>query len=441
MRKLNLERLFLAFLVVSPLLDLAYGLQVYLLNCSAGLLGSHRIFVLPAVSVGLVVRMALLAVMAVYLVLAKDKQAILAGTAVAGAFLISVLGEVLRGDSFSLKEDVFYIARYGFNIAVFFVYAHVIAGLPGKTARRKLDDLFCWTVLAASLGILVPYLCDIGFYTYDDRMGLRGCRGLFFSGNDAAALMMLLLPIVLCGVLELDDLRSLRGGAYLLAASCGVLAMLVLGTKTTFLAIGATLIGIVLYAAVHGVKRRSAVYISRFGVFLLIFAVIFGALSLIGDNKIGRSIYASFIFAGEFIEASGVDTAILSGRSAKLIMALHRFRADLPWSAVVGLGRGTQEVVMEMDVAEMFLYYGIPGGLLMGWTYLKNGVLFLKGLTRRLTLSGWCCALALLLGCGYLFIAGHTLFSVTSGFYFALILLYARVFTGPESLSTEETVS
>lgn len=295
--------------------------------------------------------------------------------------------------------------------------------------------------MAASLGILAPYLCDIGFYTYADPMGLRGCRGLFFSGNDAVALMVVLLPIILCGILELDDLRSLRGGAYLLTASCGVLAMLVLGTKTTFLAIGVTLVGIALYAAVHGIRRRSAVYISRFGVFLLVFAAFFGAISLISGNKIGRSIYASFVFTGEYIEVSGVETAILSGRSTKLIMAWHRFQAALPWSAVVGLGRGAQEVVMEMDVAEMFLYYGIPGGLLMGWTYLKNGVLFLKGLTRRFTLPGWCCALALLLCCGYLFAAGHTLFSVTSGFYFALILLYARVFTGPESLSTEEAIS
>ena len=441
MRKLNLERLFLTFLVISPLLDLAYGLQVYLLNGGAGLLGSHQMTVLPAVSVGLVVRMALLAVMAVYLVITRDKQAILAGAAVVGAFLLSVLGEVLRGKPFSLREDVFYIARYGFNIAVFFVYARVIAKLPRKTARKKLDALFCWTLLAASLGILVPYLCDIGFYTYADPMGLRGCRGLFFSGNDAVALMVVLLPVILCGILEMDDLKSLRGGAYLLTASCGVLAMLVLGTKTTFLAIGITLVGIALYAAVYGVKRRSAAYISRFGVFLLVFAVFFGVISLISGNKIGRLIYASFTFTGVYIDATNVETAILSGRSTKLIMVWHRFQAALPWSAVVGLGRGTQEVVIEMDVAEMLLYYGIPGGLLMGWTYLKNGVLFLKGLARRLTLPGWCCALALLLCCGYLFIAGHTLFSVTSGFYFALILLYARIFTGPESLSTKEAIS
>ena len=441
MRKLNLERLFLVFLAVSPLLDLAYGLQVYLLNGGVGMLGSHQMVVLPAVSAGLVARMALLAVMAAYLFLAKDRQAILAGAAVAGAFLLSVLGEVLRGDPFSLKEDASYIARYGFNIAVFFVFAHVIAGLPEQTARKKLDDLFCWTLMAASLGVLAPYLCGVGFYTYADPMGLRGCRGLFFSGNDAVALMMVLLPVVLCGILEMDDLRSPRGGAYLLTASCCVSAMLVLGTKTTFLAIGATLGGTALYAAAHGVKRRGAGYISRFGVFLLAFAVFFGVISLISGNKIGRSIYASFVFTGEYIEASGVETAILSGRSTKLIMAWHRFQAALPWSAVVGLGRGTQEVVIEMDVAEMFLYYGIPGALLMGWTYLKNGVLFLKGLTRRFTLSGWCCALALLLGCGYLFFAGHTLFSATSGFYFALILLYARSFTGPESLSREEAVA
>ncbi len=449
--KRNIDWLFLVFLAFSPLLDLASGIQAYLLNGGTGLLGTHQIVIQPSISISLSVRMAVLVIMALYLLIQRDKQAVLAGAGLVAAFALSVAGQALRGVSFSLREDILYMARYSFNIASIFTYAHVLrhmAQTPGLRrfpapdgptvalahpmpdgVRRRIDDILCWTLLIASLGILLPYLADIGFYTYADPLGYRGCRGLFYSGNDAAALVMLLLPLLLCALMRLDGLKSRRGAAYLAAAACGVTAMLVLGTKTAFLAIGATFAGLAGYALFYAIWRHQSVLLARFGIFLLVFLVFFGILSLITHNKIGHAIYTSFAFTGEYAASQGLETAMLSGRTTKLIAVWHQFQAAMPLSLFTGLGRGSQQAIIEMDVLELIFYYGIPGTLLMAWVYLKNGILFLCDLFRRFTFTGWCCAISLALCCGYLFFAGHTLFSVTSGFYFALVLLYARTFS------------
>lgn len=433
----SLDRLFLIFLIVNPLLDLAGGVQIYLLNGGQGMLGSHQLLVNPTLGLSLAVRMVLFVVMAVYLLALRDWRAVLTGAGIAAAFVLSVAGEVLRGEPFVFREDLMYIARFGFNVAALLVYTHVLARsrADAQTVRRRVDDLLCWTLIVAALGILLPYLAGIGFYTYADPMGYRGCRGLFYSGNDAAALMMLLLPLTLCALLRLERLKSARGAAYLFGPACGVTALLVLGTKTAFLAIAATVGGVAAYAVVHALRRRDMALLGRFCAFVLAFAVFFGVVSLLSGNKIAGSIYTSFTFTGEYVESAGVETAMLSGRSTKLIAAWRDFSAALPWSALIGVGRGSQQMVIEMDVLELFLYYGVLGAAALAWVYLKNGVQFVIDLFRRFSLTAWCSMLSLVLCCGYLFLAGHTLFSVTSGFYFALTILYARVFCSAEGTS------
>ena len=55
-----------------------------------------------------------------------------------------------------------------------------------------------------------------------------------------------------------------------------------------------------------------------------------------------------------------------------------------------------------------------------------------QNLFRRFDLMGLCIAVALALCAGYLIIAGHVLFSVSSGFYFALMLAISRLYYTPQ---------
>ena len=85
-----------------------------------------------------------------------------------------------------------------------------------------------------------------------------------------------------------------------------------------------------------------------------------------------------------------------------------------------------------MDVFEIVIYYGLFGAVALLWLYLKLGVQFLVNLFRRFDLMGLCIAVALALCAGYLIIAGHVLFSVSSGFYFALMLAISRLYYTPQ---------
>lgn len=431
----NFEQLFVIFLILNPFLDIISGTQIYLLNGGSGMMGSYYLTVMPAIGISLAVRMLAAVLMAVYLFVRHDWRAVLAGTGIVAAFALTVLGEVLRGEPFALREDIMYIARFGFNVAALFVYAHVLSRTKSskEIVRRRTDDIICWTLIVVSLGILLPYLAKIGFYTYADRMGCRGSRGLFYAGNDVAALMMLLLPLLLCALLRIERLKSLRGVAYLFGVSSSLTALLVLGTKTAFLTVGVIIGGVAIYSVGYALYRRSPVFLIRFVICILAFVVLFGFISVITRNEISQSIQTSSSVTGELAESEGVETAILSGRSEKLMAAWNDFKTALPLSAFIGIGRGSQQAVIEMDLFELFLYYGVLGAVALAWVYVKNGIQFLMDFFRHFSLTVWCGMLSLLLCCGYMFLAGHTLFSVTSGFYFAITLLYVRAFSTTEN--------
>ena len=102
----------------------------------------------------------------------------------------------------------------------------------------------------------------------------------------------------------------------------------------------------------------------------------------------------------------------------------------------MGIGRGSQAKIIEMDLLEVFLYYGVLGTVAMLWLYLLQGVKTIIDLFRCFSLRNLAVCVALGLCVGYLFLAGHTLFSVTAGFYFAFMIVYARLFCSKEGMDT-----
>ena len=85
-----------------------------------------------------------------------------------------------------------------------------------------------------------------------------------------------------------------------------------------------------------------------------------------------------------------------------------------------------------MDLFEVVIYYGIFGAVAMLWLYLKLGLEFVwkffKNIRElRYDLMPMAVLVSLGLCAGYLLIAGHILFSVTSGFYFSYMLLFGKI--------------
>ena len=149
-----------------------------------------------------------------------------------------------------------------------------------------------------------------------------------------------------------------------------------------------------------------------------------------------ETIWKSLTVTQQIAEKEDLETAVLSGRTTTLDKVITQFREGMPLTALVGVGRGSQQKVIEMDLLEVVFYYGLLGAAAMLWLYLLQGVRMVIDLFRAFSLRSLAVCVALGLCVGYLTLAGHTLFSVTAGFYFAFMIVYARLFCSRDGLET-----
>ena len=428
----RLEKLFFAFLFINPLLDVLSGAYIMLIEALSG--SSVSQFDMP-LTPSLLIRMFFLLLFALYALLAADKKAVLTMLGIGAAWGLSVAGEFLFFYRFNLMSDLTYIVRFSYNVAVLVVYARLFqrCGLTRERLMQKLADTFAFSLNLLSLAILIPYLFQVGYSTYADRFGYRGFRGFFYSGNDITAIMMSLLPVCIAFFLQLPRKASpKRRAAYATAPAFTLVAMCLIGTKTAFIGVGAAVAAPLVFALVRLFSQKDKTLIVRLGVILLIFALTLGFLMLFASANVLSEISESFTAMSDINEREGAATALLSGRQNKLRRAFDLYRGGGLYCLLFGVGRGTQQFVIEMDVFEVVLYYGLAGAAALLWLYLKLGVQFLVSLFRRFDLMGLCIAVSLALCAGYLTIAGHVLCSVSSGFYFALMLAFSRLYYTPQ---------
>ncbi len=427
----KLEKFFFAFLIINPFLDVISGVYINILE---QLSGSGFDTISVPITPSLVVRMAVLLLFAFYALVTFDKTAIGTIIPIGVAWVMSVAGEILFFYAFNLFGDIQYIARFVYNLAVVLVYVQVFrnSGMSKQELMKKLTDVLCFSLLLLSLSIVLSYAIGVGYTTYADRYGSRGARGFFYSGNDITAILMAGLPLVLCSFMQ----SGLRGAkeywGYAFSCALTSISLLLIGTKTAFIAVFAA-VGVFAVCALYfwlGKKQRAMMV--RLCVVVLLTIGVFGVLTLITGQSVFGDIRTSFMQTGDTLENEGAATALLSGRQNKLKYAYRMFREGGIFTYIFGVGRGTQSVIIEMDIFEVVIYYGLFGALVMLWLYAKLGFGFvwqffknMKGLGDDL--MPLACLVSLGLCAAYLVAAGHMLFSVTSGFYFSFVLLYSKM--------------
>ncbi len=420
----KLEKFFLFYLLLNPCLDLLGG--IYLRIGSILAEETLQDMITPV----LPIRMIVLLLFAVYALQTLDKKIIFTVLPIGGAWLLSLIGEFLFLSEFSLFADVQYIAKFVYNLAVLLVYWRLCQG-SGRTPRELLDkaDWYIAVTLFILAGsILLSYVFGLGYATYGDRFGVSGSRGFFYSGNDITAVLMLLLPLSLTAYLRLEGKPAAKIRLFwLLPPAITIAALLIISTKTSFIAVGIVLLTFFFYTWYRGYKEKGYRLLRRFGMVTLTFAGIFILISLASQAAIFLDIGFSLSKLRRIQESTGLDGLIFSGRQDILLDAFTQFKQSGPYAWLFGIGRGGQSKLIEMDLFEVIFYYGLTGAVTMLWTYLAVGIDFLKAFFRRVDIVGVACFISLGSTVAYLTIAGHVLFSVTSGFYFALVLLYARL--------------
>lgn len=427
----KLDKFFLAFLIINPFLDVVTGVYIKVLETLSG--NNFDTISIP-VTPSLLIRMLVLVLFAAYALISLDWKAIGAALPVGIAWLMSVIGEILFFYSFALYTDIQYIARFAYNFAVVLIYMQVFRrmGVSREELLRKLSDVLALSLLMLSATIVVSYMLDMGYTTYADRYGYRGTRGFFYSGNDITAILMAGLPVVMCGFMQRKDLSSRMFWAYDLSAALTAICLMLIGTKTAFIAVIAAAFVLGACAIWKLVAFKERLPIRRCIILVITMMLVFGIMALLSTESIFGEISASFSQTGTVMENEGAATALLSGRHTKLAKAFAMYKEGGLYTWIFGVGRGTQNAIIEMDLFEVVIYYGLFGAVAMLWLYVKLGLEFVWKFFKNLKavrhdLMPVAVLVSLGLCAGYLIIAGHILFSVTSGFYFSYMLLFGKI--------------
>ncbi len=423
-----IEKLLVLYIIINPLIDFCTGLYI------KEVLGATELDVAKAEfssTPSLYIRLAMLAVFGLYILMRREKIAIGTLFVMGLAFCASIGVLLMTGADLSLGTDVKYFIKYCYNIAMLFAYISLFRSLchDRDDFIEKLFGIVRYTCIVCALGILVPYAFELGYYTYADRFGYRGCRGYFYSGNDITAVLTVTLPIAIASFADLKaGLFSKKSVIAVLAPALAIVSLLLIGSKTAFIAaIGSCLL--ILAFSIVRLRRDGGERIKRLLWMILIVLVLFAVLGcIVSFSRLYGDISVCFDTPSTVAEKDGLEVAVLSGRSGKFAEQFGLFKDGGPAAWLFGIGRSSVEYIIEMDLFEVVIYYGLVGAAAMLWLYVWLAVEFIKSLLKKCDLIGFAFFIAIGMTFGYLTLAGHVLFTVTSGQYFVLAIAFSRLY-------------
>ncbi len=426
MKKYNafVEKLFWLMIIINPFLDAATGIYKTFFEKEDATF---------SLSPSLIIRLLFLLLLVIYLFTTKNRKAILTLIPIGIAAVASVGVEVVLKMEFSIIEDMMYIARFAYNVVMLFCWYSILSvlGYEKEQLLKKLNKLLCWTLIIIGVNVIFGQITGTGHYTYADRFGYRGSMGYYIAGNDITAVLMLVFPLSISAFMHTNKSNKKERNFYLVASSMTVVTNSLIGTKTSFLALFTTCAVVIVYGIVMLVKKKESLYLKKFGVIvlssLILAAVIIGLEFALSKASFMETISQSLRSTGIILRREGLQTALLSGRQVKLKEAFMQFKEAGPLAWVFGIGRGSQEFVIEMDVLEVLCYYGIFGAVAMLWIYIASGYMLIKNFLKNVNFDTVMAVTAIVLCTGYMLIAGHILFSVTSGYYYTMMFAYADI--------------
>ena len=245
---------------------------------------------------------------------------------------------------------------------------------------------------------------------------------------------MILLPLAIAYFLFIPRRQFTRGRMllYSLGPAMSIVCLMLIGTKTALIAMLGESAVMLVYAvavAVRGSRemlRRAAIL----AVITVIVALIFNGMSLLLSGA-GRGIMDMLKESMNAMQEAANEEggSLISGRWNKLAATLADFKAAGPIAWLFGVGRGSQGHIIEMDLFDVGLLYGVFGFVAMTQMYIRYGVQFLMRMVKNWNVLVFGAFVSLGITVAYLAVAGHILFTVTSGFFFAFVLVYARMLT------------
>lgn len=375
-----------------------------------------------------------------------------------------LLNNIIVKDPISLGAEVNHIVKTIYFPIMLIVYAMLFYSMTAVwDFRTKLVKYIVINTAVVALIILIAHITGTAKSSYHNVLR-DGHTGWFFSGNELSVILAVGFSFVMLAFLLIYTKRLnwlMLPGMLLI-----IWSMLNIGTKV---ALGAVVIILLLGIVVSFLeKRRTGYSFHLTGVILL--TVITAAVTpftpvitnmgvpLVGnepseeqleqeaaDNESAPSEEGEESAEAEPNDSddSGISQSFLfSGREAVLDQTVEQYKEAPISQKILGMGRGgnytSYSRFIEMDFIDWFFTFGIVGFSILVFPiflFIAGTVMYIvkNRLLQRpeVLFSG----LAVLLGLGASFTAGHVLSSPGSGIYVILALAYVFCFAAFYSTS------
>ncbi|GFR36234.1 O-antigen ligase family protein [Thermobrachium celere] len=240
----------------------------------------------------------------------------------------------------------------------------------------------------------------------------------FYAGNDLTAIIAVVYPLSLYLILNNNDYKK----DIIIYNQLIMLALTIVGTRVALLSIVFSFVIFMLF----GILTKNIDFLKRFLTITVLSFVVFFTFSYIvkfdkNVNIIGNTIERQ----QAIIERTNnqVVSYILNSRNKKFNEAYNEYKSSSILRKLFGLSRSSKIESIEMDFADVWLFYGIVGFIIMMYIIIKKGILFiLNCFVNRKNLLYITMFISLLIGFGSAFLAGHVFFSASAGIFSFLIL-------------------
>lgn len=353
--------IFYIFLLIQPLLDLFTSLMTRYINVP--------------ITIGMIVRGLFLFAMVIYLVFInksvhKKKSIIYLGILCIFSIIYLVTKDGIFNLSF-LKTEITYLFKYMYFPIIALCLINVFDELQLK--KEKIFKICIIEAIIYSMLIILPEITNTAFSSYNNSN--KGTVGWFYAANEIGAIMVAIFPFLYYLLFEREGIVKIA-----LTFTIVILAMTLLGTKTSFLGMLITEVIYALYFLFNYKKNRA--YGLKWSIIIIVIS--FGLIPNIPavknlQNAISKYSYVekekndsdkiNSKYAVKSPSTQRLIKVALSGRDKFFFNTLEIYDNAKIDDKLFGVGFVNRseinnqkiEKLIEIDPLDVFFHYGIIG--------------------------------------------------------------------------------
>lgn len=327
-----------------------------------------------------------------------------------------------------------------------------------KISKKLIIKILISNAVIYTILMIIPYVTSTGLNSYGDYIIYEGKKGWFYAANEVGAILTLLL-------ISIYYILNYRKKIYIILILPLMISIAIIGTKVSFL--GLIIMTILCLVATLINKKRQAIIpcliVSIFFIVSLFFSPTLTNFTNLKNNfgnntsKVEIPEKSNDVKENDSSESNnnkeGIITdkiiykinklediipihfvtqslrIILSGRDKFLIDNLNVYLTSNIEDKLFGLGWKDREEInytlseklIEIDVADIFIHYGLIGFIIYFLPLLYCIILGIKNI-KYFTNETWLSFLTFMTGIGISLFAGHILSAPTVSIYLVLLL-------------------